>query len=354
MSKCSVPETLAPVLARLPVDAARHYGTRTARLVPVDHQDRPFSHVLRVAVHDDSAGEPFSHLFVKLTKPKTIKGGAAALRDRVVRDFETMTRVYSFMAAHRDLGVVPPVVCYPEHLTIVTEQVSGPTLQAYLTRHAAWYPSAATLSTMTALLETAGRWIGAFQASMPVNGEVSLDKLRAYVDHRLKKLVTADPGRFDEGVRRRVLQYVDELSKGVDGTELKEVAVHSDLALGNILVDGRRIVVLDFAMTKTGCHLTDVTRLYVQTELLALKPHIRSGVIRQLLSSLLTGFEPDLRLEDPLFRLFVLRHRINHLVTLLEEGSTGVSGAYSRFVCRSHYRWLERELGRVAVASGRA
>ena len=349
MSNSALPGSLAPVLARLQGDVARHYGNAATRLVPLDYQDREFSHVLRVAVHDDGASEPFSHLFVKLTKPKTVGGGGSRLRDRVIRDFETMARVHSFMAAHHDLGVVPPVACYPEHFAIVTEQVSGPTLKEYLTRHAAWFPRAGALSASTALLETAGRWIRTFQASMSVSGEVRLDEVREYVDYRLKKLVAANPGSFDEEHRQRVLKHVDALSELVPDADLKEVAVHSDLALGNILVDGQRIVVLDFGMTKTGCRITDVTRLYVQMELLALKPYIRRGVIGHLLSGLLTGFAPDLRPENPLFRLFVLRHRINHLVTLLEEGNTGVSRAYSRFVCRSHYRWLERELGGVTV-----
>ena len=351
MSNCAVPEALSAVLALLQVDAVRHYGNKAARLVPVEYQDRQFSHVLRVAVHDDGASEPFSHLFVKLTKPKTPGSRGTRLRDRVIRDFDATTRVHSFMAAHHDLGVVPPVACYPEHLAIVTEQVSGPTLQAYLRRHAAWFPSAETLSASTSLLETAGRWIRTFQASMSVGGAVRLDEVREYVDYRLKKLVAAYSGNFTEGQRQGVLKHVDTLSNAVSGAELNEVAVHSDLALGNILVDGRRIVVLDFGMTKTGCRLTDVTRLYVQIELLALKPHIRRGVIRHLLASLLKGFAPDLRPEDPLFRLFVLRHRINHLLTLLEDGSTGVSGAYSRYVCRSHYRWLHRELAAAALAT---
>ena len=351
MSNCAVPDALSPVLALLQVDVVRHYGNKAARLVPVEYHDRQFSHVLRVAVHDDGASEPFSHLFVKLTKPKTPGVGGARLRDRVIRDFDTTTRVHSFMAAHQDLGVVPPVACYPEHFAIVTEQVSGPTLREYLTRRVAWFPSAETLTASAALLETAGRWIRTFQASMPVAGEMHFDEVRAYLDHRLKKIVAADSGWFTEAQRLRVLSHVDQLSTAIPASELKEVAVHSDLALGNILVDGRRIVVLDFGMTKTGCRMSDVTRLYVQADLLALKPQIRSGAIAQLLSALLRGFEPGLQPENPLFRLFVLRHRINHLVTLLEEGSTGVSAAYSRFVCRSHYRWLERELERVAVGS---
>lgn len=339
------PAVFDPILDRLHADASRHFGVPELRFEPVAYDDREFSHLLRLAVYRNSESSPLSHLFVKVGKRKVVEGGSNTQHDRVIRDFETTRRAYDSMRPYTDLGVVPPVACYPEYLAIVTEQVNGPTLQAHLARRAAWFPSDDKMTSLTGLLENTGRWIRVFQQSMPQSGEVDLAKFRDYVDHRLKKLVAAPFARFTEADRQTALQRVADLSRLVTRAELREVPTHSDLALGNILVDGTRIVVLDFAMAKTGCRLADLTRLFVQIDVLAVKPHIRSRVVSHLQRALLRGYDAELSDADPLFRLFLLRHRINHLVTLRFERSSGLSAAYSRVVCRDHERWLRRELG---------
>jgi tRNA A-37 threonylcarbamoyl transferase component Bud32 len=257
------------------------------------------------------------------------------------------------MRSYQDVGVVPPVACYPDELAIVTEQVSGPTLQQHLARRASWFPSRETTMSLTALLETTGRWIRVFQQSLPEGGEVDLGEFRYYVDHRLKRLVATEGAGFSDRDRQAVLQRIDDLSRLVPRSQLREVFTHSDLALGNILVNGTRVVVLDFAMTKAGCRLVDLTRLFVQIQVLAVKPQIRARVIRPLQEALVRGYDPSLSTDDPLFRLFLLRNRINHLITLRSSRSTGLSAAYSRAVCRDHERWLRRELETAAHAEPR-
>ena len=344
MKERVIPAALQPVLARVHNDAAQHFGIPSLRLIPLEYHEREFSHVLRLAVHQNGSSEPLTHLFVKVTKSKKINGGAVGLRARVVRDYETTCRAYDSMRLYKDLGVVPPVACYPEHLAIVTEEVTGPTLQRYLARRGAWFPSRQTMASLTDLLETTGRWIRVFQQSMPLGGTFDLGEVREYIDHRLKRLAEAPNVPFTQQNRMAVLQHIAALSAAIPPGDLCEVSVHSDLALGNILVDGTRVVVLDFGMTKTGCPLVDLTRLFVQMQLLAVKPQIRSVVIRSLQHALIKGYDSALSVADPLFRLYVLRHRINHLVTLRFDRNRGLSAAYSRVVCRDHERWLRREL----------
>lgn len=335
---------LVPVLERLQNDAAAYFGETSVRLVPLEYHDRPFSHLMRVAVFAGGASSPVSVLFVKVSKLKPVSHATETMRARVEHDYAITCRLHRVMRGCSAVGVVPPVACYPEHLAIVTEEVRGPTLLEYLVSRAGWFPSAKRLDAMYRTTAAVGQWVRVFQETDAPGPRLPVHALRDYIDHRLKRLVVEDARRFSPRDRTNVLRQCDRLNAEIGGRELEQVPVHSDLALGNILVDGERIVVLDFAMTKRGTALHDVARLHVQMDVLAVKPYIRDSVVRRLQSNLLTGYDLSLSEHRPLFRLLVLLHRLNHLVTLrLERGRTAVS-AYNRLVARRHYRWLREEL----------
>ena len=343
-------EVFAPILDRLRADAPGHFGAREVRFEPVGYDDREFSHVLRLAVYSNGATTPVSYLYVKAGKRKAVEGGPNAQRDRVIRDFETTRRVHACMASSPDLGVVPPVACYPEHLAIVTEQVTGPTLLEHVKTRAAWFPREATIKELCGTLEATGRWIRVFQSTLPPGEPIARDFFRGYIDHRLKKIVSVGTPAVSEQDRLRVLKHIDSLMEQIPASELRHVPVHSDLAMANILVAGNKIVVLDFAMAKTGTALHDLARLYVQLDLHAVKPFVQERVVQRLLKSLLAGYDPLLTESRPLFRLLELLHRVNHVVTLLYQRPKFLEAAYNRMVLQRHYRWLSAELERRDVA----
>jgi aminoglycoside phosphotransferase (APT) family kinase protein len=341
-----------PVITGLTTDAAAHFGVGPVRLFPQERQERPFSHLLRLGVCRAGEDTPISHLFVKILKPVSVEGGIDALRRRVADDFATTRRVYAAMAGYAQLGVVPPVACYPEHLAIVTEQVTGATLLEYLMRYAAWFPAASRVEQLAETMANVGQWVRVFQSIDAGGGTVTIASLRDYVDHRLRKLVAHARSRFGEGERQAVLRHIDVLGRQVDPRELSEVPIHADLAPGNILISGTRIVVLDFAMAKRGTRLQDLTRLCVQIDLLGVKPQMTGRVLRQLQRALVRGFDASLTPAAPLFRLMTLLHRINHLTTLSVNRYGGATGIYNSLVRRRHRRWLAAEIeGRGALAA---
>jgi hypothetical protein len=235
------------------------------------------------------------------------------------------------------------VACYPDLLAIATEEVIGPTLLHHLHTEAAWFPSDARVATLLELMGTTGRWIRSFQHSVPGGGHTTIDGLRRYVDDRLQRLVRGSAS-FTERDRHAVLNYIDAVGAQVAREDLAEVAIHSDLGPGNILVCGRRVVVLDFGMTRLGTRLHDLARLYVQLELMAVKPWFRAELIHRLQRALMDGFDPMLTLEHPLFRLLLLLHRVNHLGTVTLTHTRIPEAFYNRFVSRQHRRWINAEL----------
>jgi aminoglycoside phosphotransferase (APT) family kinase protein len=241
-------------------------------------------------------------------------------------------------------GIVRPVACYAEHLAIVTEQTDGTTLMAYLDGNAAWFPSTSVKRGMTQTLAAVGRWLQQFQSIDGAVGRVSLTGLRDYVDVRLKRLVAR--GVFSACDRERILRHLFRLGARVSKRELDGVLIHADFGLGNILVAGPRVVVLDFAMVQRGCALHDISRLYLQLDAMRGKPQYRFATVRALQRALLEGFDPTLTAERPLFRFLLMLHRINHLSTLSKARERLRGDVLNGRVRRLHRRWIEEELRR--------
>jgi hypothetical protein len=343
-SAVGAPGLFAPVLERLGEDAAAYFAQGPLRLVPERYEERAATHVLRLGVHRRDQNGAIGHVFVKVFKPRDIPGGRQAMEARVARDFETTRRVYDAMRGESEVGVVPPVACYPEWLALVTQEIEGPTLLDYLSTWAAWFPRPQVLAQLRETMATTGRWLRVFQSIEPPHGAVTIDELRRYIDVRLERLAKDPTSRFGERDRRRVLGHLQHLAPLVSPEDLRAVPVHADLALGNVLVSGSRIVVLDFGMAKHGTRLHDLTRLYVQIDLIGLKPQFRQGVVRTLQRALVDGFDPRLSPDQPLFRLLLLLHRINHLTTLTVKRGFAAEAAYNFMVRRQHRRWIAAEV----------
>ena len=325
---------------RIEADAASHFK-QAVRLTPAGEQDRPFSLLLRLAVSRPGESSPFAHLFVKRFKPKA-DIGAGSMRQRVLRDYETNSRVHEALRQFQDIGAVPPVACYPDVLTIVTEEVAGPTLLEHLEARARWVVGADRLQELEGLMHRTGRWLRAFQGTAS-GGVVNTMSFREYIDHRLQRLARSARGGLSEANRLRILEHVEALAGTLEPADLREVAVHSDLALGNVLVSNGRIIVLDFAMAKLGTRFHDLTRLWVQLDVLTTKPQFRRATIRRLQSALLAGYDPALTPGHGLFRLLVLLHRINQLAKLSASPADG-SSPYAWVLRWYHRRRVAQEL----------
>jgi aminoglycoside phosphotransferase (APT) family kinase protein len=336
------PKLFEPVLARLRAEALEHFGTAGARLVPLAYEQRPFSHLLRVGICRNGAATPDQFVFVKLFKPKPHDGGVEKMRARVAHDFEVSRRIFEALQSSAGGGAVRPIACYVDHLAIVSEQADGVTLMSHLHQHARWFLTPQSTHSVADTLAAVGRWVRQFQSIEPGTGHVRLPDVRAYIDVRLERLVAheAAPAAF----RQRVLDHLDRLAAQVPDAELADVIVHADLAPGNILIAAGRVVVLDFAMVQRGSALHDISRLYLQLDILRAKPTFRPAVIRALQEALLQAFDPTLTPARPLFRYLSMLHRVNHLATLSLARERFPGGMMSGRVRRLHQRWIEHEL----------
>ena len=337
----SIHRAFEPVLARLSAESVTRFGATGVRLVPVGHEERPFSFLLRVAVWHEGVKQPTGHAFVKISKPKDPAAGID-LRARVARDFETTRSIHDFMSQWDDVGAVRPIVCYEDLLALVTEEAPGETLLQRLRSRAAWFPHADRLADLEATMTNVGRWLKCFQGFEPREGRITLASLLDYVDARLRRLV--DQGVITGQYRQRIIQHLNRLGRDVAPADLREVTIHADLGPANILVGGSRVVVLDFAMAGRGSDLHDISRLYLHLDVLRAKPQFRANAIGALQAALLRGLDPALIPGHPLFRYLLMLHRINHLGTLALRRERFLSRVLSARVRRLHRQWMDGEL----------
>ena len=328
------------VYARLEAQSQACFGTAGVRLETVGYENRPYSWICRAALRDSPAAAG-RHVFVKIFKPKDPSAGID-LAARVRQDFATTCAIHSFMVPWPELGAVKPIACYDDALAIVTEEAAGTTLLARLQQEASWFPSAARVEALARALETVGRWLKCFQGFQPASNVVSIESLRDYIDIRLKRMV--DRHVIVPELRAQILAHLEALGRLVSPADLQEVAVHADLAPANILVSDRSVVVLDFAMTGRGTAMQDLSRLYMQVDLLRAKPQFRRRVVAALGTALLRGFDGTLSPRHPLFRTASMLHHVNHLGTLTSRREPLPGRLLSARVIGMHRRWIADEI----------
>jgi hypothetical protein len=331
----------ASLLTRLANDSEARFGIAGARITPVGYEERPFSWLCRAAVERPGRDSPALHIFIKMFKPKE-SGSGVDLRSRVAQDYATTCEVFSFMSQWPELGAVRPVAWFDDALTIVTEQADGETLLDLLQTGAAWFPSSRGVTALEGATAGVGRWLRHFQGFRPNDGRVTGDYLCKYVDVRLRRLVERRVMAASQ--RTRILDHLDRLAARVQPADWSEVAIHGDLAPANVLVSHGRVVLLDFAMATRGTRLHDVSRLYMQLDLLRAKPQFRRRVIARLQEALLRGYEPDLTPAHPLFRLLSMLHHVNHLGTLAFRGESRLARLVSARAIGMHRRWIELDV----------
>ncbi len=340
MDDLFVETTFGPLLKRLKDDSQRYFGASEVTVEPLNHIRRPFSEVLQINVR---YGEQSHHAFVKIFKLQEHGDKhLAIMQRRVARDFATTTRIYQSLKSYPGLAAVKPIACFPEDLALVTEQVVGKTLQQLIERRAILRPSEKSIEELSGIFASVGTWLRAFQEVEPTGRKFSLDRLRNYVDERLVKLVGGERTGFCEEDRAGVLRYLDARCAEVPEQDLKEVSIHADFCPENVMVDGSRVILLDFTMAKAGAIYHDVTHMFMHIELLKRKLHYQNRVVNRLQESLLSGYEPGLNPNRPLFEILLLQHIIVRHTSRVGVKLPPATRAYQWHLWRPYREWVRK------------
>ena len=297
---------------------------------------RPFSYVARVECGSTEAAR---RVIVKIPK---LKAGRTDQRVPKLKLEIAAAQALAFaLKGESELSVPDVVAFYPEIPALVWAEVSGETLESVATRYAKGVPGRAALARLEHAFHGAGRWLRVLQDGSSVEGrEFSLTEMVDYVDVRLRRISDLGPKGLDAAWQANVRRVFQEARLSADDRRL--TAVHGDFSLSNIMLDGARVVAIDFSRFGIGSTYYDVSRLYHQVGLLRHKPWFLPSTVARLRGALLNGFDPNLRPDQPLFQLFLIQHLLCHWLGLLKM-SSGVSlpvRGFNRWVGFRHRREL--------------
>jgi len=233
----------------------------------------------------------------------------AAQPPRRQREFDDLRRAHAAMGPRS--GVITPIVCYADLGAVVTArspgQSVGPLVRAAVRRSA----DAPTLARAAVACAEAGAWLRRFQAAglNEMHGQRSphLGDAHAwldYLDERLRILCEARPG-IEPSLRTRLLAHAASTLQSVPTASLEAVTwSHGDFGPHNVLLDGDTVAVLDLELAPQ--HPAFDAAYFVEALALHAGPLVDPTRVHRLERAFLAGAGASA--EEPLFRLFRLRH----------------------------------------------
>jgi hypothetical protein len=312
--------TFNRVAGRLTADSATFLEAPSAVLLPVWETAGQFTRVQRLRVE---AGASVSYIFIKLFTPNSTDADEVARQRRyLASDYERTLQAQTALQSTPWLAVPQVLACFPDLFALVTREAPGERLDRLLKRFALVRTTAAKERISRALAQV-GEWVKRFQVGVPVRDPLFQKDYARYLDDRLKMLVAARAGGFSERHRAAVLSMFEAHVARSRPGDLAQVAVHADLCPSNILVRDEGVTVLDLAMSTDRTKYLDVTHLHVH--LMRAERRLRLGrkLAGEWQRALLRGFDPQLRTDEPLFRLMVLQHVICGLAAELDTTASG-------------------------------
>ncbi len=319
----------------LPIGAFRELQVLTV-------MERFFSFIARCKVLGDSGSKI---VFIKMFR--NLKNRSAeVLQKKFNKDYEASQFWYGRFANCERFAVVKPVFSIPEQLISVTEETPGKSLYQLVLQNARWIPAVEKMRQLKNHFHQTGEWLKYKQSILTIENETySIDELADYLEVRFNILLEEPRRRFPKEYRDKVLDYITANQPAITKNELAVTTNHSDFNPGNILVDGKKVTVLDFGRLVTGSYLLDVSKLYFQLHLLTFKPQFRKSVICELQSSLLEGFGNRHANELTMFRFLTIRNIITHLTNITHFWRYGVAERmYNAYAMRQELKLLDTVL----------
>ncbi len=257
---------------------------------------------------------------------------------QIESEFKTTKFWYEQFKENEKYGVIKPLYFNPEQRVVISEESKGQNLSKIIFKQVRYFPSPSLIRKIQEMVHRSGEWLYKFQ-SVQVKEEtqkIALDSLLDYVNLRLAKIVENPKIEFDINLQKKINNYINSLWEKVSEQDKQMCYLHSDFSLSNILVQNEKIIVLDFNKMESGSPFHDLSRFYHQLTLLKNKPIYQKKIIDVLTKSFLTGYGDGSIDRNPLFKIYLMQHRINHLgKTARYWEHSRIENLYSRWIVRN-------------------
>jgi hypothetical protein len=300
----AVPETVLPALtsAQAVIRDLEWERAGTAQELRIDvqsSQTRAHS-VITVLAATSRAGVRRYYL-------KTLRATEANLdlkRAQARQEYELLGTLWQRFELFEQLGVIRPIACWPDRLSILTEGFEGEKLSRFLHRGRGLKAADAQAQIAT-LCRHVGQWLGLFQRFTSHPGPETFEpaELLAYCQRRLRILGDARSASFGATEAVKVMSGLERIAAHVEARDRSLVGRHNDFRPDNIVTDGARIAVLDFTGFGLGPPLYDFVKFWMKLDDLRLGIAFRPSVVRRWQRAFTEGYGQPVELGAPLCAL---------------------------------------------------
>ena len=273
---------------------------------------RPYSHVVRCEISGNKGQE---NVFVKLYRnPKT--KDINEMLDIIQRDYDLFDHWYRTFEKVPGHSVVRPVWVMPEEHMLATSEVKGRTLFDEVVANGGLMRPGKQFDQLVKHFHNVGTWLGHFQQlSEPIDRLYDIENLIEYIHVRLGRLTERKDTRFPEAYCDKIAGFLERNKQKLTDEERRMSYTHNDFNLSNIMINGDDVTVLDFGAAKEESMYLDTSRFYHQLYLWSFKPNYRLKLVQQLQEAYLDGYGQPNADQNLLFRCFLIRHTLTHLIT---------------------------------------
>ena len=295
---------------------------------------RTFSHVARCRV---SGTRSRVMVYAKIYR-KGLEDPQNWSDEEMFHEQEKMSYWYELFKGNETFGVVRPLGVIPELKMGLTQESQGKVLEELIANKLSLFPGRSAIRELEEALFAVGQWLKyKDEVLTPVPGRYPMEELFEYVDLRLRLLVEEGAHGFDAARRREIMDFFRNNAAAIPPKHLGMVYTHSDFNPGNILIDGKKVTVLDFGRKVEDSALLDMVKLCHQIFLFGCKPAYRQIHLERLQKSLLAGYGTPGLYQETMFRFLFIRNILTHL--LASHRRRGKGGIHQRL----YDSWVERQ-----------
>jgi hypothetical protein len=268
------------------------------------------------------------------------------LQQHIKNSYENLQRVYEAFKQFPGYSSIKPIACFPEWLTLVTEESPGTDVWTIIREKAKFYPSEPDLRLLERYCHTCGKWLALFQqiTREPDRDPFEFDSVIELFDSYLSRLVYYRNVTFPDEFRKRIIDFCWQLVLSIPNDDRIVVGIHGDFGPGNILVQNDEITVLDIETPKYGLIYWDSTYFHNFLNRLLEIPIYRPATIAKLQKAFIRGFGTSLEPSKKAVTLCMIHNVIQSLLYLAyhRENVTWYRKLFDKILYKKHIQWLRK------------
>jgi len=275
-------------------------------------------------------------------------------RKLISNEYNILNRLYNRTKNNPEFTVIKPLAVNYELLALITEESKGERFDK-LFKNRARFLSNKSYKELEKYCGLCGKWLSFMQKETKLNKHnVSVySNLRKGIIDNLRKIQEISPPSFYYKLFSTITEYLKREEKSHNNGNQVVSWYHGDFRLGNILIDGNRIVILDFTDSGIGSIYMDLATFHLNLEMLKYSFSILDrNKIRELQMNFVDSFNTsnDATFDIGLFKLSylnVLLKSILESIRLLRTYKRNRLKIIDTYYCKYQIKKMENIIERI-------